>query len=271
MSFETVTLRKEGRVGLIGLNRPEVLNAINPQMKAEFAEALDRHMADEEVLVVVLHGSGRAFSAGFDLKAGEGAPTEGNLAWRARLRSSFDFIMQVWDAPKPSVAAVHGYCIAGAFELAMACDMIVAEAGTRFGEPEVRFGSGLVAMLLPWMTTPKFAAELMLTGEDRLDAERAERMGLVNRVVPQGEGLAAALALAGQMVAADPVAVRLTRDAMHRGMDIAGMRQALEAALETDVVIEGAVGPQREEFNRIRKAEGLKAALAWRDAQFRKP
>ena len=94
--------------------------------------------------------------------------------------------MQFWDCPKPTIAAVHGYCLGGAFEIAMSCDIAVAAAGTRFGEPEPRFGSGNICMLLPWITSPKFAKELLLTGRDDIDAERAMAMGLVNQVVPAG-------------------------------------------------------------------------------------
>ncbi|WP_342640450.1 enoyl-CoA hydratase/isomerase family protein [Rhodoligotrophos ferricapiens] len=268
MSFETIETRTDGNIGFIKLNRPQVLNAINKQMKQEMREALTQHMENPRVAVVVLHGEGRAFSAGFDLKESAQADTQGNEEWRQRLQQSFDFIMQFWDAPKPSIAAVHGFCLAGAFELALACDMTVAAQGTRFGEPEVRFGSGIVALLLPWMTTPKFAAELLLTGNDQIDAERAMQMGIVNHVVPQGQELEKAVALARDMAAAAPLSVQLTRRAMHRGFEMMGMRQALLAALDTDVLIEATGGPERAEFNRIRKEQGLKAALEWRDARF---
>ena len=87
-----------------------------------------------------------------------------NEQWRKVLETDFDFIMQFWDCPKPTIAAVHGFCLAGAFELALACDITVAAEGTRFGEPEARFGSGIIAMLLPWVTGPKQAKELLLTG-----------------------------------------------------------------------------------------------------------
>ena len=97
--------------------------------------------------------------------------------------------MQFWDCPKPTIAAVHGFALAGGFEMALSCDLTIAAEGTRFGEPEVRFGSGIVALLLPWMTTPKLAKELLLTGNDQIDAQRALGMGIVNRVVPLGSEL----------------------------------------------------------------------------------
>jgi enoyl-CoA hydratase len=268
MEFETIVSSKEGNVGFIKLNRPQILNAINKRMKKEVRQALADHCADPQVMAIVLHGEGRAFSAGFDMKESAEATTSSLESWNERLRESFDFIMSFWDAPKPSVAAVHGFCLAGGFELALACDMTVAAEGTKFGEPEVRFGSGMVALLLPWMTTPKIAAELLLTGNDQIDAQRALQAGIVNHVVEPGQELAKAVALAKDMAAASPFSVRMTRQAMHRSMDIMGMRQALLAALDTDVMIETAGGPERAEFNRIRKEQGLKAALEWRDARF---
>ena len=81
--------------------------------------------------------------------------------WEKQLKLQFDFIMQFWHSPKPTIAAVHGYCLAGAFELALACDITVAAKTTKFGEPEVRFGTGIVAMLLPWITGPKQAKEIL--------------------------------------------------------------------------------------------------------------
>src|SRR5205814_9814834 len=109
--------------------------------------------------------------------------------FRSVLETDFDFLAQFWDSLKPTIAAVHGFCLAGAFELALACDITVAAEDTRFGEPEVRFGSGIVALLLPWITGPKQAKELLLTGNDRISAERAMEIASVNRVVPDGEQL----------------------------------------------------------------------------------
>jgi enoyl-CoA hydratase len=271
MAYETIRLERKGRVAVLSFNRPEVLNAFNGRLVEETSDAMKALGGDESVLAIVVHGEGRAFSAGFDLKESATRQITGVEAWRRVLEVDFDFIMEFWDCPKPTVAAVHGFCLAGAFELALACDLTVAAEGTRFGEPEVRFGSGLVALLLPWMTTPKLAKELLLTGSDRIDSSRALAMGIINEVVPAGEETARALVLAGEIAAAAPLSVKLTKRAINRSYDIAGMRQALLAALETDLAIEAAAGPERSEFNTIRKEQGLKAALAWRDAKFSPP
>jgi enoyl-CoA hydratase len=145
----------------------------------------------------------------------------------------------------------------------------VAAEGTLFGEPEARFGSGIIALLLPWYTSPKIAKELLLSGTDQVDALRAQAVGIVNHVVPLGEELPKAMAIARDFAASAPLSVQLTKRAINRTYEVMGMRQALLAALDTDVLIESTGGPERAEFNRLRKEQGLKAALAWRDARFR--
>src|SRR5262249_54321802 len=159
---------------------------------------------------------------------------------------------------KPTIAAVHGYCIGGAFELALACDVTVAAQSTKFGSPEVKFGSGAVALLLPWIAGPKAAKELVLTGGDQLSSERAPSLGIVNHVVPDGEEVDRAMAIARSMAQAAPEAVRLTKLAINRSFDAMGLREALAAALEIDIGIESAGGAARVEFDRIRREQGLK-------------
>jgi enoyl-CoA hydratase len=268
MSDAPVTSRIEGRIGILTFNRPKALNAFDSALIKATNAAMAAFQADEQVLVIVVHGAGRAFSAGFDMKESAAKGYSGD-DWRPVLAQDFDFIMQFWTSPKPTIAAAHGYCIAGAFEVLMACDLSVAAESTLLGEPEVRFGSGIVAMLAPYVTGPKQAKELLLTGNDRITARRCYEMGILNRVVPDGAELAAAMELAGQIAAASPNSVRLTKRAIHRAYELAQMREGLAEALEIDVQIESDMSPERVEFNRIRRDEGLKAALAWRDRNLR--
>lgn len=268
MTYETIRVEHDGRVAILTFARPRVLNAFDDALVTETRAALAALADDDDVLAIVVRGEGRAFSAGFDMKAAVTAPPRGPEGWRRVLEADFDFIMGFWDCPKPTIACVHGYCIGGAFELSLACDITVAAAGTKFGAPEVRFGSGAVALLLPWIAGPKAAKELLLTGEDKLGAERAQALGIVNHVVPDGEEFARAMSVARDIAAAAPAAVRLTKRAINRTYEAMGLRAALASALETDIHIETAGGPERAEFNRIRREQGLKAALAWRDAKF---
>ncbi|MGO8798390.1 MAG: enoyl-CoA hydratase/isomerase family protein [Roseiarcus sp.] len=263
---ETLLIERRRRIAVLSFNRPRVLNAFDGPLVEATTKAMAELSADESVLAIVVRGEGRAFSAGFDLKAGAAAAGQRGLAdWRRVLEADFDFIMAFWDCPKPTIAAVHGYCIGGAFELSLACDITVAAAGTRLGAPEVKFGSGAVAMLLPFVAGAKAAKEILLTGDDHLTAERALALGIVNRVAPAGEEFAQALEIAESIAAADPTAVQLSKRAINRSYEAMGLRAALAQALEVDIFIEGAGGPKRAEFDRLRREEGLKAALAWRD------
>jgi enoyl-CoA hydratase len=259
-----VLSERRGSVALLTLNRPDKLNAINGAMVAELDAALDAAEADESVRAIVVAGAGRAFSAGFDLDMGLGGGKPDPAAVRRALEEDFRLILRFWDSPKPTIAAVHGYCLGSSLELAVACDLTVAAEDCRFGEPEVKYGSGIVALLLPWLAGPKAAKYLLLTGDDRVSAAEAQAMGLVNRVVPAASLLDEALALAKRVAANDAQAVRLTKRAINRSLDIAGMREALAAALEIDVEIETNETDESREFNEIVQREGAKAAIAWR-------
>ena len=262
----TLSVEQRGRIAILTFNRPRVLNAFDGPLVASATRAMQELGADDEVLAIVVRGEGRAFSAGFDLKAGAATAGERGLSeWRRVLEADFVFIMSFWDCPKPTIAAIHGYCIGGAFELSLACDITVAAAGTRLGAPEVKFGSGAVALLLPVVTGAKAAKEILLTGDDHLSAERALALGIVNHVVPAGEEFDRAMAIAESIAAADPMAVQMSKRALNRSYEAMGLKAALDQALEIDIFIEGAGGPRRAEFDRIRRDEGLKAALAWRD------
>ena len=199
---------------------------------------MDEAERDEAVRAIVLTGEGRAFSAGFDLNAEDDADWSDTTYVRQELQRDFDVIMRFWNSQKPTIAAVHGYCLGGAMEMAIACDITIAASGTRFGAPEAKIGSGIVALLLPWMIGPKQAKELLFTGDDRVTAERALALGLINRITDDLHYLDESMNLARTIAGNDPVSVRLTKMAINRSLDIAGMSDALTQALEIDVEIE---------------------------------
>jgi enoyl-CoA hydratase len=276
VSDATSTILLEADVGPVRrltLNRPDVLNALSTALVEELSAALARAAEDETVRVVVIRGAGRAFCAGYDLKeeaahlAEHGAPDV--AAWRDALAHDVGKMLEIFDHPKPVIAEVHGYCLGGGCDLMMMCDLAISAQDAMFGEPEIRFGSGVVTMAMPWMIGARRAKELLLTGEDRLNADEALRIGLVNRVVPRDQLERETLTLAGKMAAMDPIALSLTKRSINRSMEIAGFREALAANVDLDAVIESAEAPERKEFNRIREEQGLKAAIAWRDERFR--
>ena len=238
MSSALVSCTVDQTVAVITLNRPEKLNAINPEIISGLHKAMDEAERDEAVRAIVLTGEGRAFSAGFDLNAEDDADWSDTTYVRQELQRDFDVIMRFWNSQKPTIAAVHGYCLGGAMEMAIACDITIAASGTRFGAPEAKIGSGIVALLLPWMIGPKQAKELLFTGDDRVTAERALALGLINRITDDLHYLDESMNLARTIAGNDPVSVRLTKMAINRSLDIAGMSDALTQALEIDVEIE---------------------------------
>jgi enoyl-CoA hydratase len=270
MDYTTIKLEKRGGVAWLVLNRPERLNALNQTMLGEIDAALDDAEADETIRAVVVTGAGTAFSSGFDLKEQMEKRPQGIGQWRGILRKDFDTVLRFWHFPKPTIAAVNGHCLAGAFELALACDMTLAADTAVFGEPELKFGAGIVVMLLPWIVGPKIAKEIIMTGADRISAAEAHRIGVVNRIVPAADLEAAATTLALHLAAIDPSLMRQTKRALNRSFEIMGMGEALEAALDIDLQIEGEGSPDKIQFMEIARRDGLRAALAWRDARFPK-
>jgi len=267
MTFSTIELTHQGPIALLGLDRADKLNAINASMIAEINRALDTIEADAALQAIVVHGKGRAFCSGFDLQAGLAANRKTEADWRAAIDADLDLIMRFWHSPKPTIAALHGYVLAGGFEIALACDMSVCDQSCVFGEPELRFGSSIVALLLPWYVNPKRAKRMLLSGQDRMSAQEALRYGIVNEVVDDGEALNAGLALAREVALMDPDSVRMTKRAINQTYEIMGLSSALRMGADTSVEIETLETELRREFNRILREQGMKAALAWREAR----
>ena len=249
------------------LDRPAKLNALDGRLVAALVAAIDAAEADPEVRVIVLEGAGRAFCAGYDLTEEAEGEISGPVAWRALLAADVAATLRLLDCPKPVIAQVHGYALAGGLELAMACDLIVATEDAKFGEPEIRFGSGPVTLLMPFVLGQKKTNELLFTG-DSIDAAEAERVGLVNRVVA-GEELEVAVTELVHRIAPTPLPVlRLTKIALNRAYEAMGLRQAVASNLELSAMLNAADTPEQREFNAIAKERGVKAALAWRDARY---
>jgi len=206
MSEPAVLTETRDEVLLVTLNRPEQRNAVNRAVAEGIAAALDRLDADDALRVGVLAGAGKGFCAGMDLKAfvaGEKPTVAGR---------GFAGIVQRASA-KPLIAAVEGFAVAGGFEIALACDLIVAARGARFGIPEVKRGlvaAGGALLRLPRRIPYHLAMELALTG-DFVDAERAHEVGLVSRLVEPGDAVEGALELAATIAANGPLALAASK------------------------------------------------------------
>lgn len=268
MQYETILYEKRDSVAVITLNRPDRLNAINRQVLDELEAACGLAEADDDVRAVVLTGAGKNFSSGFDLKEQAQSPPQGVEEWEPVLRSDFDGVMRFWHMSKPTIAAVRGYVLAGAFEMMLACDMTIAAEGSVFGEPELKFGAGIVVMLAPWYVSPKIAKQIILLADDQIPAERALELGFINKIVPEGEEVTEALSQARKLSRMDPMIVRRTKAAINRSYEIMGILQALDMALDTDLAIEGEGSEDKRAFLKLARDKGLRAALEWRENRF---
>lgn len=270
VSAEPVLLVEDiGPVRRLTMNRPKALNALSGELIGALSTAFREAAEDAQVRVIVLRGSGRAFCAGYDLSEDAGAGTKDSAGWYRELEESAAKMLEIFDNPKPIIAQVHSYCLAGGCDLMMICDLCVCSDDSFFGEPEIRFGSGVVTMVMPWVLGVRKSKELLFTGEDRIDAQEALRIGLVNKVVPRDELDAATLTLAEEIAKNDPFAISLTKRAINRVWEGSGFREAIASNVEVDSLIETADLPERAEFRKITVEQGLKAAIAWRDARFR--
>jgi len=217
------------RVATVTLDRPEALNAISTELALELAAAVEPLGVDPEVRAVVLTGAGeRAFCVGADLKQRAGFDDHGWFVQREAFRRGFAAVRR---CPLPTVAAVAGFALGGGTELALACDLVVAAEDATFGLPEVRLGlvpAGGGTQLLARRVGRSAARDLVLTGR-RVGAAEALALGLVDRVVPPGAVLAAATALAAEIAANAPTAVRMAKWALEVGADL-----PLEAAMEVE-------------------------------------
>ena len=232
-SFETVRYEVDGPVCTITLDRPDSANAQNTQLIDELDAAFDRADEDDDVRVVVLAGEGKHFSAGHDLKE---LLTKGD-EW-AKLRDTpegklhheqvmyFDRCVKIRDFRKPTIAAVQGACSAAGLMLACMCDLIVAADDATFSNPVLRMtGAGVELLVEPWELGPRKAKEFLLCAET-LDADDAERLGLVNKVVPRGELAKAAREMADKVALVPPVTAQAVKDSINRMLDFQGQRES---------------------------------------------
>jgi len=253
-NYQYILVDRDERVGIVTLNRPKVLNALNNQLIGELTSALEEFDRDEEIRCIVITGAGdRAFAAGADInEMSDKSPIDmligGFGAWR-----------RIKGIHKPMIAAVGGYALGGGCELALHCDMIVASENARFGQPEILIGvmPGAGGTQRLARTLGKYRAmEMVLTGA-QITAQEMYAHGLVNRVVPQGEHLSEAVKLAKTVAAQAPVAVLLAKDAVNA---------AFETPLEEGLDIE------RKNFFLLFATEdmreGMRAFIEKRKAQF---
>jgi len=210
--YSTILVEKQQAVGLIRLNRPQALNALNNQLIKELMDALAVFDVDPAIGAIVIAGNERAFAAGADIKEMADASAVDML--RSNHIAQFDRILAI---KKPVIAAVSGWCLGGGNELAMSCDMIVAAETARFGQPEINLGviPGAGGTQRLTRAVGKAVAMEMVLNNRTLTADEALKFGLVNRVVPVERYLDEALALASEIAARAPLAIQLGKEAIN--------------------------------------------------------
>lgn len=266
VSYEAIEYELDYPIATLRLNRPSKLNAFSHDLRNEVVDALGRFSADPEVRAVILCGAGRAFSSGYDL-GGEGEDGDGGVvAWKQRQAEGPAYWQAIWDFRKPIIAAVHGYCLGGACEIAMLCDLTIASDDCKFGEPEIRFGMGST-LVMPWYVPLKVAKELLFTG-NLISADRAYQVGMINDVVPADELMNRARYYASLISAVAPVAVQLTKEGINRAYETMGLVQSIKNHDDLVAMMFGTESEESRTFNEIRDRDGVKAALTWRARQF---
>lgn len=222
--FEFCKTERDGKLFIITINRPDVMNACHPATNFELEQAFDEFAADEGLWVAIITGAGeRAFSAGNDLKfQASGGKME-------RPKKGFGGLTSRFDLNKPVIAAVNGVAMGGGFEIALACDLIIASDNALFALPEPLVGLAAAAggmHRLPRMIPMKQAMGMMLTGR-RVGAEEGLQLGFVNEVVPQAELMAAARRWADLILACSPMSIRATKEAAYKGFDEESLGKAI--------------------------------------------
>jgi enoyl-CoA hydratase len=248
----------QGAIARIAHNRPEMRNAESAVLLDEMDAALAEAVKDEAVRVIVIAGNGPHFSAGHDLK--EGQEKRANFTVEQRYAYEelryLEYCLRIWDCPKPTIASVQGAAIAGGFMVANMCDLIVASDDAFFADPvcHTLAASAVEVLLHPYVMGLRAAKEFLFTGR-RMGAEEAHRLGMVNRVVPCAELQAATMALAEQIAAAPPFAIKVTKRSLNRSADLQGFRNTLMAHFDTHQLAH-----MSEEFRKVKEA-GLANAI----------
>jgi enoyl-CoA hydratase/carnithine racemase len=218
-AFETIIYEKQGEIAWLTLNRPEVLNAVNLQMRDELWTVLEAVRDDPDLRALIIKGAGRAFSAGADITEFGTAPS---FVEARRARHERDLWGLMLSLPLPLVAAIHGFALGAGCEMSMCCDFRIASEDAHFGLPEVSLGyipSAGGTQLLPRTISPGVAMGLILSG-DAIDAREAWRLGLVQRVVPRRRLYPEAESLAGSLAARPSEAQRRAKEAVLQGLDM---------------------------------------------------
>ena len=238
MDTTFIDYQADGRIATITLNRPEAANAQTLPMLDDLDEAWRRAAVDDDVRVIILQANGKHFSSGHDIKAVGGDDGDGPPSWtlaeiyEIEARQFLEYSLRWRNVPKPSIAAVQGFCIAGGLLLAWPCDLIVAADNAKFSDPVVNLGIGGVEYHgHTWEWGARRAKEMLFTGR-AMTAEEAERIGMVTKVVPLDDLRAETRALAEEIATKHPFALRQAKRAVNQTLDVIGFYAAVQSVFD---------------------------------------
>jgi enoyl-CoA hydratase len=248
----------------ITLNRPNKRNALSNALRGEIFRALEAGDADPEVRVMIIRGAGPCFSSGYDLAYLGPPPYHTSGAQGSWARHVVEGCFKVWDLAKPVIAQVHGWCLAGGSELAVACDLVYVAEDAQIGYPPVRSISPPDNHYHAWLMGMRAAMEQMLTG-DAIDGLEAVRLGFANRAWPVAELEGRVLEMAGRIAKVDPELTQINKRVVHRQMEAMGMRAGLRAGTEMQALGQ-TTQASRDYMAKMR--QDVRSALDVRDAPF---
>ena len=272
MDYQNIIYEKQGPIAYVTLNRPDKLNALSDDLQLEVRHALeDAGWEDDTIRVIVLKAAGRAFSAGFDIttSAKVNAVQRRAKYLKGKSFSASGWWDVFWNNPKPIIAQIHGFCIAGGLATATFCDLRICSEDAKFGAPEIRTGGPYIPAIWPWVIGMTKARELLYTG-NLIDATEAKRLDLVNEVVPLDQLDAAAERQALTIAKLPAATVEYNKKLINSSYELMGVRQVIERSLELESIALASrdSSPEIDEFNTIREKDGLKAALSWNAERF---
>ena len=269
MAYQTILTEVRDRVLHITFNRPEKLNALSPELLDEFFDAVTSAEEDPDIGATVIKGVGRSFSTGYDITPSPGRGDSFNRPIREDIigmESRGRRWALLWNLNKPTIAQVHGHCLAGGTDLAQHCDFIIAAEDAEFGFPAVRSMGSPSTHMWTYNVGPQWAKYMLLTG-DSMDGRTAAQVGLALKAVPADALEETAHTLAKRIAMIAPDLLAANKSIVNKAVELMGRTMLQQMARESDAVAHKS--PAVAEFGKISREQGLKAALAWRDDKFR--
>jgi enoyl-CoA hydratase/carnithine racemase len=258
--YRTIRIEHRGALTWLVLDRPDKANALSNELLDEFSDAL-RTLTDDGGPVLGIRGEGRGFSGGYDLgQVGRPVAQPDPIVDRARLQRNLERYLAIWDHPKPVIAAVHGYCLAGATQMCAFADITVVAHDARIGEPAIPIGGGYIAPLWAPLVGPKRAKELAFVPGNSIDGRTAVEWGWANHSVPAEDLVLAVEELAGRIAKTPPDLLRIKKLSINRAMEAMGVRHATASVAEMDALSH--LTPAVAELRAWIAEVGLKEAMA---------